>query len=113
MLAERSDVDREPEDEEEERREEVAEAEEPLLDLLADGGLGEDDAGHQRADRLGDAEPDAIAAMPTTSAKTARRKNSLRQPVEHADREARQEARGGERDGDEAERLRDARRGSG
>ena len=55
-VADRGQVDREPEDEEEERGEDVAEAEEALLDLLADRRLREDDPGHERADRLGQPE---------------------------------------------------------
>ena len=50
-IAERAEVDRQCEGEEEQRREHVAHREEPLLDLLAHPALREDDAGHQRADR--------------------------------------------------------------
>ena len=69
-------VDREPEDEEEERPEQVPEAEEALLDLLTRLGPGKDDAGEERPDRLGQAERSPAAAMPTRNAKTASRKNS-------------------------------------
>src|SRR5215210_4152555 len=53
---ERAHVDGEPEDEEEERCEEIAEREEALLDLLSHARLGEDDAGHESTDRLGEPE---------------------------------------------------------
>ena len=55
-VVERGQVDREPEDEEEERRENVAEREEALFDLLADAALREHDPRHQRSDGLRDAD---------------------------------------------------------
>ena len=71
------DVDREPEDEEEERREDVPEGEKPLLDLAADRSLRKHHARHQRPDRLGEAERVGAAPMPTRRAKVKRRKNSV------------------------------------
>ena len=46
----------ETEGEEEGRREGVAQREHQLLDAVGDGALGQDEAGHEGADGIGDAE---------------------------------------------------------
>ena len=55
-VARPGEIDRQREDEEEQRGKDVAEGEEALLDVLPDAALGEDHAGHQGADRLGELE---------------------------------------------------------
>ena len=108
-----ADIDREAEDEEEQRGEEVAEAEEALLDLLAHRGLGEHDARHQRADRL--REPELLRdrgharrgtrTRPAgrTRAASRSRKRSIG-PLSHCDA-ASAAAMNAERLGDDRERV--------
>ena len=104
-VAERRDVDREPEDEEEQRGEDVAEAEEALLDLLPHRGLGEDDAGHQGADRLREAERVGDRRHPDQEAEDREQEELARQPVEEPVDRRREPLRERERDRDEADRL--------
>ncbi len=75
-------VDREPEDEEKQGTEQVAEAEEALLDLSAGPGAGEDDAGHKCADRLGEAKRVSERSHPDQEREGREQEELARQPVE-------------------------------
>ena len=112
-LADRADVDREPEDEEEQRREDVAEAEEALLQVLAHGRPRQDDAGHQRADRLGEPELLGDRGHADEERECAEQEELARQPLEHQVERPAQPLRRGERQRDEAERLADERQRRG
>ena len=107
--ADLGDVDREAEDEEEKRGEDVAEAEEAFLDLAAHRRLREDDAGHQCTDRL--REPDLLRERGRSEqeGEHGEQEELARQPVQDAVDHAAEPLRHGERDRDEGDRLADER----
>ena len=108
---ERAHVDREPEHEEEERREDVAEGEEALLDLLPDGRFREDDARHQRADRLREAELLGDRGHADEEAERDQEHELARQAAEQSIDGTTCESRRRDRDRDEDEGLGDGDEG--
>ena len=101
-----AEVDGEREGEEEERGEDVAEREEPLLDLLPHPALGEDHAGHQRADRLGQLEPVREGAHPDDEAEHREQEELELEPREESAERRPEPAGDRERRADEDQRLR-------
>src|ERR671918_88026 len=106
-VAERAHVDREPEREEEERREDVPEAEEPLLDLVAHRRLGEHDTGDERSYRSGELQLLGDGRRADQEPEHREQEELQREPVERPVDRAGEPARDRETDRDEPERLRD------
>jgi len=96
-----------PKDEEEERCEDVAEAEEALLDLLARPRLGEDDTSHQRTDRFGQSELAAEGRAADDERENGEEEYLARKPVEEKIYRPPQPLRNRESGGDESDCLGD------
>src|SRR6188472_2569222 len=104
-------VDRQRERKEEQRCEDVAHREEPLLDLFANAALRQDHARHQSADRLGELELHRDRAHRDHEAEDGEEEELELEPAELPADPGAEETRGCERRRDEHERLRGDARG--